>query len=123
LLVGQLLQDASPVSLNFPGEQSTQVPSDDFIFPEAHAEEVFCFAWNAQVLVAAVQNKPVTPVQVFTPVLEVELPQVQSAEFADNPSVCAHPGVVVELVVVVPFSTQCSSEALARCKQPCIPQY
>jgi len=72
--------------------------------------------------VAAVQNKPVTPVQVFTPVLEVELPQVQSAEFADNPSVCAHPGVV-EPVVVVPFSTQCSSEALARCKQLIISQY
>ena len=71
---------------------------------------------------AAVQNKPVTPVQVFTPVLEVELPQVQSAEFADNPSVCAHPGVV-EPVVVVPFSTQCSSEALARCKQLIISQY
>jgi len=37
LLVTQLLQDASPVSMNFPGEQLTQVPSDFFIFPEAHA--------------------------------------------------------------------------------------
>jgi hypothetical protein len=34
--VGQTSQDFSPAAINFPREQSTQVPSDDFIFPAAH---------------------------------------------------------------------------------------